>query len=80
MSHYPDILSIRANDVYQLIQSDGSDEYVYQVKGTATRDLAIVLDISIEQVHDLIQELQIEGLFIKIKRFFAIVTYLLTCT
>ena len=55
--------SVQADDVYQLIQSDGSDEYVYQgQKGLLAKDLAIVLDISIDHVHDLIQELQIEGL------------------
>jgi hypothetical protein len=55
--------SVQADDVYQLIQSDGSDAYVYQgQKGVLAKDLAIVLDISINQVHDLIQELQIEGL------------------
>jgi hypothetical protein len=55
--------SVQADDVYQLIQSDGSDEYVYQgQKGLLAKDLAIVLDTSIEHVHDLIQELQIEGL------------------
>jgi hypothetical protein len=55
--------SVQADDVYQLIQSDGSDAYVYQgQKGLLAKDLAIVLDISIDHVHDLIQELQIEGL------------------
>jgi hypothetical protein len=55
--------SVQADDVYQLIQSDGSDEYVYQgQKGLQAKDLAIVLDVSIDQVHGLIQELQIEGL------------------
>jgi hypothetical protein len=55
--------SVQADDVYQLIQSDGSDAYVYQgQKGLLAKDLAIVLDISMEHVHDLIQELQIEGL------------------
>jgi hypothetical protein len=55
--------SVQADDVYQLIQSDGSDDYVYQgQKGLLAKDLAIVLEISIEQVHGVIQELQIEGL------------------
>jgi hypothetical protein len=55
--------AVQADDVYQLIQSDGSDEYVYQgQKGLLAKDLAIVLDTSTEHVHDLIQELQIEGL------------------
>jgi hypothetical protein len=55
--------SVQPDDVYQLIQSDGNDDCVYQgQKGVSAKDLALLLDISVEHVQDMIQELQIDGL------------------